>query len=443
MTLLGLAGVPLVGAGFSALLRRWPRAVAPVGVATVAACVILCRSLSPQTSVILWRQTWTLTASGQMLLMYLYAATAILLAISGIGRQSNAVAPAMLASLGALSAALLLQSAWLSLILLAAAMLLPALGCFSASTLSVRGATRYLIWVTLPIPFLLAIPLLLERVSLHPQEMVWYSRCAWLLLPAAVFWLNLFPFDAAMTLWANDAAPLMPAFVWVAQQMAALHMLLVFWRANPLLWTQPTSAVLRALTLLTTLLAGVFATIQLSPPAVLGSAAMATLGLAILGIVTGTETGLEASGMILATRSVGILLACVAHELCYQSPDDGGQPSSAGSKLATLLPLVVASVAVVGVVLLPRLPLLSSGTSALAVLAALEPRLPQLWLISTLGVVIGIGRTSWSLWRSRISRSSRRWDLFTVLLLGLLALCLLIALEPQLMTRIAAYILPA
>jgi len=369
-------------------------------------------------------------------------ATAVLLAIGGIGRQSETVAPVMLVSLGMLSAALLLQSTWLSLILLAAAMLLPALGSFPASTLSIRGATRYLIWVTLPIPFLLAIPPLLEQVSVHPQEMQWYGRCAWLLLPAVLFWLNLFPFDAAMTLWANDAAPLMPALVWLAHQITALHMLMEFWKANPLLWTQPVAAWLRLFALLTTLLAGVFATIQGSPPAVLGSASMATLGLAVLGIVSGTESGLLASGVVLAIRSAGILLACAALELCYQAPEDTGRGLSTGSKLTALVPLVATGVAIVGVMILPRVPLMPSSTNALSILSVAEPRLPQLWLISIVGMLVGVGRTSWVLWHERLSKDSRRWDVPATLLLGIMALLLLVALNPQALAKIAAYILP-
>ena len=442
MSLLWLSALPLAGAAITALLQRWRRPATLAGLATIAGCLVLCRSLPSESAVVLLQQDWMLTASTRMLLTYLYATTAILLAIGCFGQQNGTVAPAMLASIGVLSAALLLRSTWLSLIVLAAAMLLPAIGSFPASPSSIRGATRYLIWVTLPIPFLLAIPPLLEQVSVHPQEMEWYGRCAWLLVPALLFWLNLFPIDAAMSLWANDAAPLMPAYVWLVQQVAALHMLMSFWQANPLLWTLPVAQLARVSALLTTLLAGVVATIQLSPPAVLGSAAMATLGLAMLGVVNGPEQGPLTSGMILAGRSVAVLLGCVALEVAYRTPEGVARPPRVSSRLATLVPMAVVWLAIAGVVVLPSVPLPQSNATVLSVLSVVEPLLPRLWKISMIGVLIGIGRTSWSLWRSRLSRSSRHDSSLTVLLIGSLLVFLYLLFNPEALARIASYVLP-
>ncbi|HNR97443.1 MAG TPA: hypothetical protein PKH89_10835 [Anaerolineae bacterium] len=442
MSPLWLSGVPLAGAVAAALLQRWRRPTALASAATLVSCLAICRSLPSQSSVVFLQQTWTLTASTQVLLTSLYVTTAILLAIGCCGQQTVYVVPAMLASLGVLGAALLLRSTWLSLVVLAAAMLLPALGSLPAGSPSARGATRYLIWVTLPIPFLLAVPSLLEQVSVHPQEMESYGRCAWLLVPAALCWLNLFPLDAAMALWANDSAPLMPAFVWLVQQVAALHMLLAFWQGNPLLWTPPVALLLRAFALLTTLLAGVAATLQLSLSAIVGSVAMATLGLAVLGIVNGTTNGLQVSGLVLAGRSAAVLLACAALQVAYQLPPGGAEPSRAVSRAARFVPLAIVWVALASAVLLPWASVAPAGTSALSALATGEVRLSQLWLISVIGVLVGVGRTSWSLWRSRLCRSTDKRGISALVLIGFLVVFVVLVLNPQALARIAAYTLP-
>jgi hypothetical protein len=66
-----------------------------------------------------------------------------------------------------------------------------------------------------------------------------------------------------------------------------------------------------------------------------------------------------------------------------------------------------------------------------------------MWTISAAGVLIGIVRTSWSLWRTLPTEHTRHHNLLAVMLVGLVVLLLLLAVNPQALVGLSANILPA
>jgi len=131
----------------------------------------------------------------------MYVATAMMITIADVAEQSESFSAPVLASCGPLGAAILLRST-LSFLLLPAALL--ALASRPSSAAGVRGAPRFLTWVTMPIlcvPVALAI---LERLALLPDDSALATRSTRLVVPPAILWLTLFPFDGTTRLWSKN-----------------------------------------------------------------------------------------------------------------------------------------------------------------------------------------------------------------------------------------------
>jgi hypothetical protein len=377
-------------------------------------------------------QQWMLDGGTQRLLFFAYCATAILLAIAAAARPADAVHAPVLASLGLLSAAVLLRS-WLpSLLLLPAALIAPILATSSTGRSAPRGASHFLAWVTLPIAFLLGIPWLLDQLAVRPQELAVVTWSAWLLLPAWILWLNLFPFHGTTPLWAAGGLPLAPAFLWAVKDAVVIHLLLAVWRQMPALQVESVLSTLRTLGLLTALFSGVWAVIQSSLPGVLGCAAMSVLGLAVQGLAAGSADGVSAAMFLLLGRAAAVLLASSALTALYGSSADSPQESCKRFPWEGLVLWLISVGGVLALLVLPRMGNPVQGRSVLTVLQAQEPRLWQAWRISAAGVLIGLAHTSWRLWRDRVRYSAGRIRPVPFLLaVCLFLLCLYLALSPE------------
>jgi len=472
-----LVAVPLAGALIVALLRRWRVPMVIAALFTVLGYLRLSSALPLDQAETFLQQQWLLDAGAQRLLILACWGTAILLAIAATSKRADAVHAPVLASLGLLSAAVLLRSWLLSFLILPAALIVPVLATFPASPAAPRGAAYYLAWVTMPAPFLLAIPWLLDQLAVRPQELAVVTWSAWLVLPAWILWLNLFPFHGTTPLWAEGGPPLAPAFLWTVKDVIVIYLLLGLWRQMPALQTASVLSALRTLGLLTTLFGGIWAVIQSSVPGVLGCAAMAVLGLIVQGLASGSGGGTSAAAFLLLSRSVAVLLASSALTALYAGSARGPEESRRrfawdpvrrrGRALPGTLqaasppqvePLVMARrepeaveraglaripweglvlwlISVAGVLALLRLPMASNpaqGSSPLAILLMQEPRLWQAWRISAIGILVGLAHTSWRLWRNRVRSSAGRIQLVPFLLaVALFLLCLYLALSPQ------------
>ncbi len=426
-----LSVLPLAGAIAVALLRRWRVPMVIVALVTLLGCLRLCSAVPLDQADTLLGQQCMLDGGTQRLLILAYWTTAILLAIAAATKQADVVHAPILASLGLLSAAVLLRSWLLSLLLLPAALIVPILATSATRPSAPRGASHFLAWVTLPIPFLLGIPWLLDQLAVRPQELAVVTWSAWLLLPAWILWLNLFPFHGTTPLWAAGGLPLAPAFLWAVGDAVVIYLLLAVWRQMPALQMESVLSTLRTLGLLTALFSGVWAVIQSSLSGVLGCAAMAVLGLAVQGFA-GSADGPSTGMFLLLGRSAVVLLASSALTALYDGSAARPQESRRRFPWEGLVLWLVSVGGVLALLVLPRMGNPAQGRSVLTVLQAQEPRLWQAWRISAAGVLIGLAHTSWRLWRDHVRSSARRIRPMPFLLaVCLLLLCLYLALSPE------------
>jgi hypothetical protein len=427
-----LSILPLAGALVVALLRRWRVPMVIVALATLLGCFRVSSALPLDRTEMFLGQPWMLDGGTQRLLVLAYWTTAILLAIAAATPTADAVHAPLLASLGLLSAAVLLHSWLLSLLLLPTALIVLILATFSTDRSAPRGASHFLAWATLPIPFLLGIPWLLDQLTVRPQGLAVVTWSAWLLLPAWILWLNLFPFHGTTPLWAAGGLPLAPAFLWTVKDTVVIYLLLAVWRQMPALQMASVLSTLRTLGLLTALFSGVWAVIQSSLSGVLGCAAMAVLGLTVQGLAAGSADGVSAAMFLLLSRSEAVLLASAALTALYGGSAGNPQEGRKGFPWEGVVLWLISVVGVLALLALPRMANPAQGRSVLTMLQVQEPRLWQAWRISAAGVLLGLAHTSWRLWRDPVRSSAGRirpvpfW-----LAVCLFLLCLYLALSPQ------------
>jgi hypothetical protein len=405
-----------------------------LGLATILACVFLAFKLPLDEAAVLWGQTWLLDKVGQALLAFVYVATAILLAIAATTERAQTVYAPILACAGLFSAVVLLRSQLLALLVLPAALVAFVHATYPAAPSAVRGASRFLAWATLPIPFLLTIPILLERFALFPDEVAWVNWSAWLMVPAWILWLTLFPTDGTTRLWADDGPPLAPAFLWAVKDWVVIYLLLSLWRQVPLLHTQPVAMVLGVAGLATAVVSGLWAPLQSSPSAVLACAAMSALGIALQGIMAGSAEGLQGGLTLLFSRSVAILLASSTLAAMEGTPAPEGEAQDRPLHWPNL---VLSFVFVIVLLAMVGMPYLRGFLGPAYIHPTLEARMPNLlwrtWLVAAAGIVLGLLRVGWWLRREKLRAATGQVRVLPFLVvLCLVLLWLWLEVSPQL-----------
>jgi len=360
----------------------------------------------------------------------MYGITVVLLVIAASTEQASSFSAPALASVGLFSAVILLRS-WMSFLLVPAALAVLALAAYPSVPAAVRGASRYLTWVTLPIPFFLAVSILLDRFALFPDEISLANWGAWLVIPPLVLWLTLFPIHWTTLLWAKGNPPLAPAFLWTVKDWIVIFFFLTLWQQMPFLRTENTMAVLGSLGVLTVVFSGAWAVLQSSPSAVLGCAAMSALGIAVQGIAVGSDEALAGAMSVLIHRATAVLLASSALAALDSSVKEGAAKERSFSWPGLAL-LLIFLISVLALAVLPLSSHFGGGQHTDAALQARESRLMQAWWISSFGIVIGLARTSWQLWRDKVRVSAKPISIPVLVAIGLFLLWLWLESSPSL-----------
>ena len=428
---------PFAAAAGQSKRRMW---VVVLSLLTNLVCAGMALRLQREEVSVFLGQQWALSQTGQTLLAFLFLATALLIAIAGRTRQVEPFCGPALASLGLLSAVILLQSQQLSFVLLPAALVVLTLAVPAAPP-SVRGASRFLALVTLPIPFMVACFALLDRLALFPDELALVDLGGLLVIPCVALWLTLFPFQGTTRLWAEGQVPLAPAFLWIAKDWVVVCLLLTFWTCYPALRTESTAAVLGILGLATSVVSGVWASVQSDPSAVLACAALSELGMVVQGLATNSSDSLQGALILLVGRSFAVLLATSALAVLAappglpgaESPTRGGLP-----RWQTLLPLVAFSVGVLSLAGAPPLVGFLGRQHLYTAIRAQNPSVLWAWLPASFGLALGLIRSGWCMWHSaRLSRARSIRNLPAPFAMCLLLLCFLwFGLHPQPILRL-------
>ncbi len=432
MQLYWLSALPLVAAVLTSIAQRQRALAVGFGLLTTLACAGLALALPLDKITPFLGQQWVLDPVAQALLAFMYVTTAILLVIWAVAKQAEPFCAPVLASLGLLSAVILLRSLLVSLILLPAALVVPALAASPSASSAVRGASRFLTWITLPIAFVLATFMLLERLTLFPDEFALANTSAWLVVPPIMLWLTLFPFHGTTCLWARDSLSLMPAFLWAVKDWGVVYLLLLLWRQNPLLHTENAMAALGSAGLVTAVVSGVWAFTQSTPSAVLACAAMSELGIAMQGLTASSVEGVLGGLFLMVSRSLAVLLASSALAGLYGSSASDTESNPKSFHWQSLVLFIVFVVGVLGMAGLPPLGGFLGRQHIYATLQAKGLYLLLAWLSASAGIALGLVRTGWSLWQTKVQSPSRHTHALPLLLvLGLLLLGLWIGYRPQ------------
>ncbi len=437
-------GVPLcmlraLAAGASKR-RSW---VVGVSLLTSVVCAGMALSLRRNAVDVFLGQQWALSRLAQVLLAFLFLATALLIAVSARTREAESFCGPALASLGLLNAVVFLASQPLSFVLLPAALVVLTLAAPAAQP-AVRGASRFLALATLPIPLVLVCFALLDRMALFPDDLAPADMAGLLVIACVALWLTLFPFHGTTRLWAQRQVPLAPALLWVAKDWVVVYLLFTLWGRFPALRTESAATLLGMLGLATSVVGGVWASLQSDPSTLLACAALTELGMAAQGLALNSSDSLQGALILLIGRSIAVLLATSALGVLPIPANSSGADSTARGGLPrwlTLLSLVAFSVGVLTMAGLPPLAGFLGRRLFYAAIRAQNPSVFWAWLPASLGLVLGLARSCWSMWHSAQFSQARRgswWpaesipNLPTFLVMGLLLSCLLwFGLHPQ------------
>jgi len=428
-----LSALPLMAAAIMFMIGRKQRLlVASLGLATALACARLSLLLPLDHSTLFLGQQWMLDQSGQALLIFMYVTTAIMVAIAAVAEQAEWFSAPALASCGLLSAVLLLRSLLLSFMLLPAALLVLVLATSPAPRSAVRGASRFLTWITPPI---LCVPValtILQRLALFPDQVGLANPSAWLVVPPIILWLTLSPFDGTTRLWNREHLSSAATFLWTVKDPIVVYLLLMLWRQNPVLYTDTVAAALGIAGLATAVVSGVLAFTQSSPSGVLAGAAMSELGIALQGVTASSVDGVLGGLFLLASRSVAVLLASSALAAMHSAFARDSELGAGSFRWRSLVVLAAFAVGVLSMAGMPPLGGFVGRKQIYTTLQAREPYLLLAWWSASVGIVLALLRTTWSLWHAKAqSPSGKLRDLPLLLVLCLLLLCLWIGYRPQ------------
>ena len=433
MTLPWLILLPLASAVLLFLLGQRQRLlVSSLGLATLAVCARGVLDLPLHLSTRLWGQQWMVDELGRAVLLYAYAATAVLVVISLVADQAGWFAAPALAHCGLLGAVVLLRALPLSFLLYASALLLCVLSVRPGSPAATRGAARWLLASALP---LMAVPLavtLLESDITLPGQLTAADLGAWLVLLPLWSWWTLFPWDGTTRLWSKERLEVGALFLWTVKDWAVWYLWLRLWQQYPALRSESAMAALGIAGLATAVVSGVLGFVQTQPSGVLACAAMSALGIAVQGLAAGAGAAVQGGLVVLAHRSLAVWLCGAA---LAALPLAAARDAAMGAGAPRWRKPLLLGAFALGVLVLAGLPPWS-GSAAQGQIqpwsAAEQPYLRLAWLSASLGIVLGLARAIWRLWLSEAEpNADPRADLPLLLVGVLLSLVLWVGLWPQ------------
>jgi hypothetical protein len=437
VSLYWLCLLPLAASVGASLARRQHTLAVGLGLAASLACIWLALGAPVGQESMYLGQQWALDQPGQLLLVSTYGTAAILLVIASFAGQVEWFCGPALASTGLLSAAVMLRTLPLSLVLLPAAQLVMVLSVRDRSRTEMQGASRFTAWVALPavcVPFVFV---LLERFALSSGQSALAQYSAWLTVPPAILWLGLFPSDGATRLWSRDGLPLGPVFLWTAKDMVVVYLLLALWRQYPPLQSSQVSQVLGVAAFVTAIYGGVLAFAQSSPAAVLACAATSSLGFALEGLVSGSVHAASGGLYLLVSRVGAVLLASSAVAAMPYAVLRESESETESFRWRTTLLLAAFAVALLTMIGVPPLGSFVAKRQVYGTLQMTQPFLLLAWLSASAGTALGTIRAGWSLWHTKTQApNTRLYDLPLLFVICLLLLFLSMELRPQTVTTL-------
>jgi formate hydrogenlyase subunit 3/multisubunit Na+/H+ antiporter MnhD subunit len=315
-------GVPLLAAALVYVVREWRLAAVPLAMISVLGLAVFLVvlpyqptgrfmgfGLDPAGPIVVLGRSLTLEADDRLALLFLYLASFFMIG-SGLGvRVPKLFAPAALATLGMLAAALFVQPFVFATAFLEAAAILAVLMLTDAQAArpTPRGALRFLVFVTFSLPFILLTGWLLELFAGSPEDLSLLSRATLLLTAGFAVLLAVVPFHSWIPSVAQEGSPPAAAFVFAVVQAAIVFFMLEnlnqfdWLRSNPDVY-----ALMRLAGVAMVGLGGAFAFAQRTFGRLMGYAVVADFGATLLAIGHGSTEGLRVGLVLIGLRVIAL-----------------------------------------------------------------------------------------------------------------------------------------
>jgi NADH-quinone oxidoreductase subunit N len=314
-------GLPLLTAPLLYALRRqrtWAIALAALIPALLALLALtlpiglpirwLGGAAVPDSFTVLGR-VFVVERADRLALALIFVQAALLFLASALADAGRFYLPAGMAALGLLAAALFVRPFLFAALFLEIAACLNVLMLGDESHPVTRGALRYLVFMTLGMPFILVTGWLLDASAASPEDTSFVLNATLLLGIGFAILFAAPPFHSWVPAVAEHAPPLASAFVFTVMRLPIVFLMLNF--LDTYEWLGRNPVVYRALTLTgagMALVGAVFAFGQRNFGRSAGYAMMIDIGATLLAVGLGAPAGVEATLAALALRGLALLL---------------------------------------------------------------------------------------------------------------------------------------
>ena len=401
---------PLVMAGVLLLLMRWRTMTAVIAAAVSLLLAVLAAWLPGQEQLVFlqWVVPFsdTLNFFGRQLelsitdrptLIVLYLTVAIWFAAVPLARPTKLFVPLRMAIVALLTAAIAVEPFLFAAVFIEIAVLVSIPILSPPGMPTGRGALRYLIFLTLGMPFVLFSGFLFTGFEVGPGDPLFVAIAIALLVIGFVLMLAVFPFHTWIPMLAEESHPYSTAFIFLLLPIAVLMLGLGF--LDSFVWMKEDPNIVLLLQLIGAGMiatAGVWAAVENNISRLMGFAVILDIGFSLLALSLAVGNNsttyriLFFAGLLPRGLSLGVLALALSSlrdriKTLHYTDIRG---------LAKVYPIISISV-VVALFCLAGLPLLAGFPFKLGVIEGLSAEIPaiSIWVIlGSFGLITGIIR---------------------------------------------------
>ena len=317
-----LMGLPLATAALAYNLRRWLWVQVVLAVGTTLALIVLVQLVKVDEVVVIagrdvvLRSSWELLGrsfafvdTDRPLLAFLFSAALLFFLAAGAVRAPALFLPVGLGLLPLLEATVFVQP------FVYAALFLELIAAVAAFMLADReyartgGALRYLVFVSLGVPFILLAGWQLEVHQVSPDDAMHLARATWMLGIGFLIMLAVAPFHSWMAMVARHSPPLAAAFV-----LAVVQAVVAFFLMDTLAqfdWLRANGQFFLALRLggmAMAVVGAVFAFAQRTLGGLMGYSALVDWGATLVALGLGTPDGVAVAALLIMVRVLALVV---------------------------------------------------------------------------------------------------------------------------------------